>query len=185
MVTASGTITTTEEATICKDFDMLVTVQLLRDSPSCTLAGNVMRRTWGCLRITGETITLVNQEWQHESLQLGTLCVHCRTWSRSRHKSPKRCRCSTGARSPTTSGDREQELEKENLDHHSDYCNHDHRRRYSQRQILGHVDYSAIFERFASGTLAGELYATIGRKTLTHITQGWTTYSLQVGILYR
>ena len=35
IITANGTITTTEEATVCvKDLDMFITVQLMEDSPA-------------------------------------------------------------------------------------------------------------------------------------------------------
>ena len=41
IVTANGTVTTTEEAVVCvKDLDMLITVQLLEDSPAFRSLGN-------------------------------------------------------------------------------------------------------------------------------------------------
>ena len=51
---ANGTATTTEQAAVYfKDLDVLITVQLLEDSPAVLSRGKIMGRTWVFLQTEG------------------------------------------------------------------------------------------------------------------------------------
>ena len=75
VITVSGSINTTEEATIyVKDLDMFVTVQLLEDSFG-TVSGKTLRRKWVFIRVERRPTPKSCQEWQDCTLHAITSCL--------------------------------------------------------------------------------------------------------------
>ena len=90
-----SSVTTTEEATVyVKDYDMLITVRLLEDSPTVSSLGNFAKNT-GVLRMEGQQLP-TSRAYRKQIL--------CKSQTSPRSDATAAC----VGRAPTASGDREQ-----------------------------------------------------------------------------
>ena len=92
IITASGSITTTKEATVhVKDLDMFNTVQLLKTHLTYSRFENCAKKI-GVPTNGKKDNRHINPKWQDHQLQVGYLCTNGRNRSCCQDESPKRCR---------------------------------------------------------------------------------------------